>query len=201
MLKTPGWDAHTQLFLKGAVAYYIAVFGLVERYGEADRLSSEVVAQDPSDANVDTRGCVLAMMGAGTLGVPRRHWDMTFAGNALGYEFPGTAYLMMGIMGISGMAAIVGGIMYLLITVGSVFLGKKIATPDFTYVAATDGVAPKPALQPAFGTSGHGASIGMAGFVAPGTFVLALVFLGWYPTPLDRISGVGEILRGVLTQA
>ena len=70
MLKTPGWDAHTQLFLKGAVAYYIAVFGLVERYGEADRLSSEVVAQDPSDANVDTRGCVLAMMGAGLEAVP-----------------------------------------------------------------------------------------------------------------------------------
>jgi cytochrome c oxidase subunit 1 len=119
----------------------------------------------------------LFMMGAGTLGVPRRHWDMTFAGNALGYEFPGTAYLMMGIMAISGIAAIIGGIMYLLITVGSVFLGKKIATPDFKYVAAKDGVAPKPAPQPAFGAAGHGASIGMAGFVAPGTFVLALVFL------------------------
>ena len=56
---------------------------------------------------------------------------------------------------------------------GSVFLGKKIATPDFKYVAAKDGVAPKPAPQPAFGAAGHGASIGMAGFVAPGTFVLA----------------------------
>jgi len=118
----------------------------------------------------------LFMMGAGTLGVPRRHWDMTFAGNALGHEFPGTAYLMMGIMAISGIAAIVGGIMYLLITVGSVFLGKKIETPDFRHVAAKDGVAPKPAPQPAVAVAGHG-SIGAAGFVAPGTFVLALVFL------------------------
>jgi cytochrome c oxidase subunit 1 len=118
----------------------------------------------------------LFMMGAGTLGVPRRHWDMTFAGNALGHEFPGTAYLMMGIMAISGIAAIVGGIMYLLITVGSVFLGKKIETPDFKHVAAKDGVAPKPAPQPAVAVAGHG-SIGAAGFVAPGTFVLALVFL------------------------
>ena len=33
------------------------------------------------------------------------------------------------------------------------------------------------AAIPAFGAAGHGASIGMAGFVAPGTFVLALVFL------------------------
>ena len=118
----------------------------------------------------------LFMMGAGTLGVPRRHWDMTFAGNALGHEFPGTAYLMMGIMAISGLAAIVGGIMYLLITVGSVFLGKKIETPDFKHVAAKDGVAPKPAPQPAVAVAGHG-SIGAAGFVAPGTFVLAFVFL------------------------
>ena len=43
-------------------------------------------------------GFSLFMMGAGTLGVPRRHWDMSFAGNALGYEFPGTAWLMMSLM-------------------------------------------------------------------------------------------------------
>src|SRR5512140_2285825 len=74
-------------------------------------------------------GFALFMMGAGTLGVPRRHWDISFAGNALPYEFPGTAWLMMTLMALCGLAAIVGGIMYLVITVGSVFLGKKIATP------------------------------------------------------------------------
>ena len=87
-------------------------------------------------------GFALFMMGAGTLGVPRRHWDITFAGNALPYEFPGTAWLMMSLMAICGLAAIVGGVMYLLITVGSVFLGKKIATPGFVHVRAKDGVAP-----------------------------------------------------------
>src|SRR5574337_1880163 len=40
----------------------------------------------------------LVMMGAGTLGVSRRHWDMAFAGNALAYEWPGAAYLMMGLV-------------------------------------------------------------------------------------------------------
>ena len=53
-------------------------------------------------------GFALFMMGAGTLGVPRRHWDIGFAGNALAHEFPGTAYLMMALMAISGIA-IVGG--------------------------------------------------------------------------------------------
>ena len=123
-------------------------------------------------------GFALFMMGAGTLGVPRRHWDMSFAGNPLGHEFPGTAYLMMALMAIFGLAAIVGGVMYLLITVGSVFFGRKIVTPDFAHVRVRDGMAPPPSWQPvAAAITGHGSSIGTAGFVAPGTFLLAMVFL------------------------
>jgi cytochrome c oxidase subunit 1 len=69
---------------------------------------------------------VLAMMGAGTLGVPRRHWDITFAGASLPYEYPGTAWLMLAIMGVSGLVAIFGGIAYIAITVGSLLLGRKL---------------------------------------------------------------------------
>jgi cytochrome c oxidase subunit 1 len=119
----------------------------------------------------------LFMMGAGTLGVPRRHWDMTFAGNPLPYEFPGTAYLMMGIMALGGLAAIAGGAIYLVITVGSVFFGRKIQTPEYKAVSVRAGRAAPPAAQPvAAAISGHG-NIGLAGFVAPGTFTLALIFL------------------------
>ena len=119
----------------------------------------------------------LFMMGAGTLGVPRRHWDITFAGSPLGYEFPGTAYLMIALMAISALVAIVGGVSYLLITVGSVFLGKKTLAPGFRPVSLREGRAAPPAMQPvAAAITGHG-NIGIAGFVAPGTFTLALVFL------------------------
>ncbi|HET7297508.1 MAG TPA: cbb3-type cytochrome c oxidase subunit I [Burkholderiales bacterium] len=114
----------------------------------------------------------LFLMGAGTLGVPRRHWDIGFAGNAFPYEFPGAAWLMMALAGITGLLAIVGGGMYLLITVWSVFLGRKIERPGFAHVRARDGMAPAaPQAGPVI--AGHGS----AGMVAPGTFVLALVFL------------------------
>ncbi len=116
-------------------------------------------------------GVALFLMGAGTLGVPRRHWDIGFAGNAFPYEFPGAAWLMMALAGISGLIAIVGGGMYLLITVWSVFRGKKIQTPGFQHVRARDGMAPAASGGPVI--AGHGS----AGMVAPGTFVLALVFL------------------------
>jgi cytochrome c oxidase subunit 1 len=108
------------------------------------------------------------MMGAGTLGVARRHWDMAFQGHALAYEWPGAAYLMMGLVGITGIAAICGGIMFVYITVGSLLWGKKLdngsVSAKFTPLSRA---APTAAAQ----------SYGSIGFAAPGTFVLAMVFL------------------------
>ncbi|MBU6466893.1 MAG: cbb3-type cytochrome c oxidase subunit I, partial [Burkholderiales bacterium] len=110
----------------------------------------------------------LVMMGAGTLGVSRRHWDMAFSGAALAYEWPGAAYLMMGLVGIGGIAAITGGALFIYITVGSLLWGKKldqgVVSPRFTPIPPT---APTAAAQ----------TYGSAGFTAPGTFVLAMVFL------------------------
>jgi len=109
----------------------------------------------------------LAMMGAGTLGVPRRHWDITFAGAALPYEFPGTAWLMLAIVGISGLVAIVGGVSYILITVGSLLWGKRLDAGAYSTQSTV-------LRMPSVALTGHGS----AGFAAPGTFVFALVFLG-----------------------
>ena len=110
----------------------------------------------------------LVMMGAGTLGVSRRHWDMAFSGNPLAYEWPGAAYLMMGLVGIGGVAAITGGAIYIYVTVGSLLWGKKLERgaerATFTPIPRT---APTVVAQTA----------GSAGFAAPGTFVLAMVFL------------------------
>ncbi len=110
----------------------------------------------------------LVMMGAGTLGVSRRHWDMAFQGNALAYEWPGAAYLMMGLVGITGLAAIIGGIMFIYVTVGSLLWGKKLDSGKVSNTFTPVGrAAPTAAAQ----------SYGSMGFAAPGTFVLAMVFL------------------------
>jgi cytochrome c oxidase subunit 1 len=110
----------------------------------------------------------LVMMGAGTLGVSRRHWDMAFQGAALAYEWPGAAYLMMALVGIGGMVAIAGGGIYILVTVGSVFFGKKLDAGS-----KSEMFTPIPPTAPAAPVQTYGS----AGFACPGTFVLAMVFL------------------------
>ncbi|MGD9599316.1 MAG: cbb3-type cytochrome c oxidase subunit I [Steroidobacteraceae bacterium] len=110
----------------------------------------------------------LVMMGAGTLGVPRRHWDLGFGGMPGAYEWPGAAYLMMGLVGISGVVAIIGGALYIYLTVGTLLWGKRVG------VAAS---SPKPTPIPPTAPTLAAQSYGSLGFAAPGTFVLAMVFL------------------------
>jgi len=115
----------------------------------------------------------LAMMGAGTLGVERRHWDMAFTNSVLGFDYPASAYTLMGIVGISGVLAILGGAIFILVTVVSVFFGKPVESDssygiEFGHVERAD-----PIVVP---EGGHEAA-GKWGLAAPGTFLLAMFFL------------------------
>ena len=74
---------------------------------------------------IGVSGISLFMMGAGTLGVPRRHWDINFTDAVLSVEVPGTAFLMMGLNGLSAILAALGGLAYIVIVVGSVFFGER----------------------------------------------------------------------------
>jgi cytochrome c oxidase subunit 1 len=115
----------------------------------------------------------LVMMGAGTLGVQRRHWDMAFTDAAIGFDYPASAYTLMALVGISGMAAIVGGAIFVLITVVSVFFGKRVGSESSYGTATTRLMMAPPTVVP---QGGHAAA-GKWGFAAPGTFVLAIFFL------------------------
>jgi cytochrome c oxidase subunit 1 len=115
----------------------------------------------------------LVMMGAGTLGVQRRHWDMAFTDSLLGFDYPASAYTLMGLMGISGAAAIVGGALFVLITVVSVFFGKRVGS-ESSFGTETSRLMRAP--RDVTPQGGHAAA-GKWGFAAPGTFVLAVFFL------------------------
>lgn len=75
---------------------------------------------------IGAAGISLFMMGAGTLGVPRRHWDITFSDAPLSYAMSSGAFLMMGLNGIFAILATIGGAIFVIVVVGTVLFGKKI---------------------------------------------------------------------------
>ncbi|MBF0304561.1 MAG: cbb3-type cytochrome c oxidase subunit I [Alphaproteobacteria bacterium] len=106
-------------------------------------------------------GASLFMMGAGTLGVSRRHWDLAFSDAPHAFEYPAAAYLLLGLNGISAIVATIGGIAFVVVIVGSVLFGKPV-------------VAPKVAPPAAPAITQHGNAAAMS---VPGTFTLAMIFL------------------------
>lgn len=69
----------------------------------------------------------IAMMSAGSFGVPRRHWDYNFSDAPFGYQFDTTVDIFMGLTGLGGIIAVVGGAMFIVVTLGSIFAGPKRA--------------------------------------------------------------------------
>jgi cytochrome c oxidase subunit I len=76
----------------------------------------------------------MALTFAGTFGAPRRHWDMTFTGAPFDLQFHPAVDLMMGVAAMGGLLAALGGGIYILITVWSVFFGEKIKEGELANV-------------------------------------------------------------------
>ncbi|MFQ5569758.1 MAG: cbb3-type cytochrome c oxidase subunit I [Rhodothermales bacterium] len=69
----------------------------------------------------------IGMSFAGSYGVPRRHYDVDFSGAALPAGFDSAAHFMLGIVGIGGVIAFIGLLLFILLTVAAVFFGKSNA--------------------------------------------------------------------------
>ena len=108
-------------------------------------------------------GISLFMMGAGTLGVPRRDWDIQGADAILSFDYPATAYLMMGLNGMSAILAALGGLIYVVVVVGSILFGER-----------TQEKKPEPGVSPQADVVAHYGSAGT--LKLPGTAVLVGVF-------------------------
>jgi cytochrome c oxidase subunit 1 len=120
----------------------------------------------------------MAMTFAGSFGVPRRHWDITFAGAPFDLAYSPAVDLVVGIMAIGGLLGALGGGMYILTTVWSVFFGKPLGDESTEAVLAGSvppGVYSRPFLElPAEDVEmeEHGRLGPM-----PGTMILVLIFL------------------------
>ena len=110
-------------------------------------------------------GISLFMMGAGTLGVPRRHWDISLTDAMHPFELPPGGFLMMGLNGLSAVIASIGGVLFVLITVGTVLWGKRLDKGD---EPLTFPLHNKAATVAAYGSD--------ATVKLPGTIILITIF-------------------------
>ena len=164
-LYVPG-HFHGTVVVGTTLAFMALCYFLVPTLWQKELAFPTLAKWQPWLSGLGFAGISLFMMGAGTLGVPRRHWDIAFTEATLKFEFPAAAYLMMGLNGLSGILAAVGGIAFIVIMVTTVVAGRPLQ------------VAPKPAG----GNPAPASVVGKYGSAehpsVPGTFVLALIFLG-----------------------
>jgi cytochrome c oxidase subunit 1 len=108
------------------LAFMAMTYLVVPLIFQRDILWPSLARLQPFVFGIGAAGISLFMMGAGTLGVARRHWDMSLTDAAHRFEYPAAAYLMMGLNGISAVLAAIGGIMFIVIVVGSILAGPRL---------------------------------------------------------------------------
>ena len=123
-LYVPG-HFHATVVAGTTLAFMAATYLLVPLIFRRELVMKKLARWQPYLFGLGVMGISVFMMGAGTLGVPRRNWDITNADAALHYDYPGAAYLMMGLNGMSAILAALGGLAFIVIVVGSLLFGKR----------------------------------------------------------------------------
>ena len=126
----------------------------------------------------------MAMTFAGTFGVPRRHWNASFTGAVFQPEFSPAVNLIIGVMAVGGLIAIAGGAIYIVVTVVSVFFGKKMAADDSGLGAERRGLPPGITHPPRALVAEDSEALEPSGRMGPvpGTMVLVFIFLAAFIT-------------------
>jgi cytochrome c oxidase subunit I len=123
-LYVPG-HFHATVVAGTTLAFMSATYLLVPLIFRRELVMKKLARWQPYLFGLGVMGISVFMMGAGTLGVPRRNWDITNADAVLHYDYPGAAYLMMGLNGMSAIVAAIGGFAFIVIVVGSLLFGKR----------------------------------------------------------------------------
>jgi cytochrome c oxidase subunit 1 len=113
----------------------------------------------------------IGMSFAGSYGVPRRHWDIDFAGAMFATGFDSGAHVMLGLMGIGAIIATTGLFLFILIVVATVFFGRSNAGQAMVPWHTERQVAQSIRAESVHEEGDHR---------TPGTLILALVFLATF---------------------
>lgn len=164
-LYVPG-HFHATVVVGSTLAFMALTYWLVPVLFRREIIFKGLARWQPYLFGLGMSGVSLFLMGAGTLGVPRRHWDIGFAGTGgITHEFPAAAYTMLALNGMSVIVAVIGGAAFCVIIVGSLLFGRKLGDQkmDVPWIAV-------PVTEEEYNANGGSA------FAIPGTVVLAMIF-------------------------
>ncbi len=162
-LYVPG-HFHATVVCGTTLAFMAMTYLLIPIFFQRDLAFPKMAKWQPYVFGAGAAGISLFMMGAGTLGVARRHWDITFTDALISFDYPATAFFMLGLNGLSALVAAAGGVMYVVVVFGSVFAGKRRTAAE----AKSNPIAPGAVALRTYGSEGT--------LKLPGTIVLVSVF-------------------------
>jgi len=155
---------HATVVAGTTLTFMAVTYLVVPLIFQRDIIFPKIAQWQPYVFGVGVAGISLFMMGAGTLGIARRHWDISFSDAALTFDYPSAAFLMMSLNGIFALLAALGGVMYIVVVVGSILFGKKRDANSPSLIPPQ--VNPAPAST--YGGTGHAK--------VPGTYALVAIF-------------------------
>jgi cytochrome c oxidase subunit 1 len=123
----------------------------------------------------------ISMTFAGSFGVPRRHWDISFSQAPFDVQFNPAVDVLLAFVALGGLTAATGAFIFIAIAVKSVFFGEPLGrvTPGVAMAGVPQGLTHPPrhaADVNARWEELHGPKMGWMG-PAPGTLILVFVFL------------------------
>jgi cytochrome c oxidase subunit I len=158
---------HATVVIGTTLAFMALTYWLVPIVFRRELIWNTLASWQPYLFGFGMVGVSMFLMGAGTLGVPRRHWDITFSQTGgIIHEFPAAANTLLALNGLSVILAVTGGAAFCLIIVGSILFGKKLG-PDEKSATATMATPPTDEQYEVLEKSGSS---------VPGTLVLAMIF-------------------------
>lgn len=160
---------HATVVIGSTLAFMALTYWLVPILFRRDLILKRLASWQPYLFGLGMSGVALFLMGAGTLGVPRRHWDISFSmTGGVVYEFPAAANTLLALNGLSVIMAVTGGALFCIIIVGSLLFGKKL-DPNEKMSRSMLATPPTDEQYAA-------AEARSGGITVPGTLVLAGVF-------------------------